>query len=76
MVVVVGCVLGALASELLGAILPRGVIREFFVRSFSPSLGPMEVNLGVLSLTLGLSLKVTVASVLGILLAVYIFRWY
>ena len=75
-VLVVGSVFGALFSELIGLILPQGVIRDFFVKGFSPEFGPLSVNLGVIGFTIGFSLRLTVASVLGIMLAVHIFRWY
>ncbi len=75
-VLVVGSVLGALASELIGLVLPKGVIRDFFVTGFSPQFGPLNVDLGVIGFTIGFTLRLTVASVLGIMLAVHIFRWY
>jgi hypothetical protein len=73
---VVGCVLGSLFGELLGLILPVGVVRDFFVKGFQPQFGPLTVDLGVVGFTFGFKLKLTVASVLGIMLAVHIFRWY
>ncbi len=73
---IVGSVLGSLFCELLGVILPNGVIRDFFVKGFEPHFGPLDVNLGVIGFTIGLGLKVTIASVLGIMLAIHLFRWY
>jgi hypothetical protein len=73
---VVGSVLGSLFGELLGVILPPGVVRDFFVKGFQPQFGPLTVDLGVIGFTVGFKLKLTVASVLGIMLAVHIFRWY
>ncbi|MCU0610554.1 MAG: DUF4321 domain-containing protein [Candidatus Eisenbacteria bacterium] len=76
LVLVVGSIFGALVSQLIGLVLPQGVIRDFFVRGFQPQFGPLSVDLGVIGFTLGFTLKLTVASVLGIMLAVHIFRWY
>ena len=73
---VVGSVLGSLFGGLMGVILPDGVVRDFFVTGFQPQFGPLTVDLGVIGVTLGFKLRVTVASVLGIMLAVHIFRWY
>jgi hypothetical protein len=73
---IVGSVLGSLFGELLGLILPTGVVKDFFVKGFQPQFGPLTFDLGVIGFTIGLNLKLTVASILGIMLAVHIFRWY
>lgn len=76
LVLIVGSIFGALVSQLIGIILPHGVIRDFFVKGFHPQFGPLAVDVGVIGFTIGFTLRVTVASVLGIMLAVHIFRWY
>ncbi len=73
---VVGCVLGSLFGELLGVILPKGVIRDFFVTGVRPGFNRLHVDVGILAFSIGLRIKVTVTSVLGMMLAVHMFRWY
>ncbi len=46
--------------------------------SFGQSFGinpPINLDLGILVITFGISIKITMASILGIVLAVLIFRW-
>lgn len=76
LVLVVGSIFGALVSQLIGIILPDGVIRDFFVKGFQPHFGPLSFDLGVIGFTFGFTMHLTVASILGIMLAVHIFRWY
>jgi len=76
LMIVVGCILGSLFGELIGLILPQGVIRDFFVKGVKPGFDPLHVDIGILAFTIAFRLKVTVASVLGIWLAMHIFRWY
>jgi len=73
---VAGAVIGSVFAELLGVILPQGVVRDVFLSSTSIGVEPLTINLAVMSLTVGFSLKINVVGVLGILFAGYYFRWY
>jgi len=73
---VCGAVFGSLLGELLGLILPQGVVRQFFLAGVSIGFSPFTLNLAVVSITLGLSLTINVVGVLGILFAAYYFRWF
>lgn len=73
---IAGAVIGSVVGQLLGLILPEGVVRQFFLSEASIGISPTTVDLAVITVTLGLSLKINVVGVLGILFAGYYFRWY
>ncbi len=77
MVFFLGVILGGVAGEVIGMLLPEGnVIRELFVSGKEFQVGPVYCNLIVLTFTLGVSLKVNLVSVLGIILVAFLLRWY
>ena len=46
--------------------------------SFGQSFGispPINLDLGILVITFGLSIKITMASIIGIVIALLVFRW-
>jgi len=73
---IVGMIVGTAIGEAVAIVLPDGVVKEFFLRSVSASIGPATVDLVAFSFTLGLAIKVNLMAVLGIVLATYLFRWY
>ena len=73
--VVVGLVLGSLLGELVADFVGPGALRDILVRG--PSIGitpPATLDLRLLSLTLGITFKVNVVGILGILLALILVR--
>jgi hypothetical protein len=74
--VVFGMILGTALGESIAVLLPEGVVKEFFLRSVVASFGPGTLNLVAFSVTFGMSFKVNVMAVLGMILAAYLFRWY
>jgi hypothetical protein len=74
-VVVVGLVVGSLLGELLGSLLPAGRAQDLLTRG--PTIGltpPATLDLHFLAFTLGLSLKVNLIGVIGIVIAVFTLR--
>lgn len=71
-----GAVLGTLVGEILGFILPEGVVKQFFLLSKTLSVGPGTLNIIMLQLTLGLSITLNVISLIGIAIAYYLLRWW
>ncbi len=71
-----GAVIGSLFGELLGLILPEGVVHDFFLTSADIGIGPVTIDLAVVSFTLGFKLDINVTGVLGILFSAYYFRWF
>ena len=71
-----GALLGSALGQLLGVVLPSGVVRDFFVRAVTPGLTqPVTVDLLVMTLTLGFTLNLNIMALLGVVLMAYILRW-
>ncbi len=72
-----GVIVGSVVGEVIGLVLPEGnVMRELFVSGKVLSVGPFDLDLIVLQLTFGLSLKVNLISVLGIVVVALLLRIY
>ncbi|MES2306108.1 MAG: DUF4321 domain-containing protein [Gemmatimonadota bacterium] len=72
---VFGFVLGGFLAALLERFLPESAARSFFTFAVTPTLGPVSVNLLVVSFTLGpLGMHVTLLSLLGVAVAYYAAR--
>ena len=74
LILVIGLLLGGLLGELVANVLPVGVVKDFFVTSVGGRLGPVSLDLVVLSVTGGIAVQLNVMSVVGLLIAVYLFR--
>jgi len=68
-IVVIGALLGTMVGELLGAYLPDGAVKNFFLKSIQFGLEPASLDLHILTLTFGLILKINVLTVIGIIAA-------
>ncbi len=76
LVLVGGALLGSALGQLVGVLLPQGVVRDFFIRAVTPGLTqPVTVDLLVLTLTLGFTLKLNIVALLGVVLAAYLLKW-
>ena len=73
---VCGVIIGSVIGELLGLILPQGVVRDFFLTKTDIGIEPITLNLAVASFTIGFKLYINVIGVLGMLFAAYYFRWF
>lgn len=72
-----GVIVGSVVGEMIGLILPEGnVMRELFVSGKVLKVGPLDLDLIVLTLTFGFSLKVNLISVLGIVVVALLLRMY
>ncbi len=83
-VLLVGAMAGTLIGELMGWILPEGVVKDFFLTSVSFDLaglvgdesGVIVLNLIMFTLKFGLSLKINFTSILGLAGAYYFLRYF
>ena len=70
-----GFVLGGFLHALLKQILPEGAPRQVLTFAVQPSVGPLSLNLVVLSFTIGpITLTVSVMAVVGVVLAYLLAR--
>jgi len=76
--VVIGLLLGSITGELLELILPDGNVVEMFLTYpiIRPEFGPATLNLIVVTITFGFSLKLNIISALGIIFSVVLLRRY
>jgi hypothetical protein len=75
-IVLLGMIVGSAVGAALEHVLPDGVVKRFLVESVGWGLQPRTLDLVVVTLTFGFRVSVNVMGVLGVVLAVYLFRWY
>ncbi len=74
-VLAIGFVLGGFLSALLDRFLPQGPAKEFFTWTVTPSIGPLQLNLLVMNLTLGpIALQVSLLALVGVVVAYLVAR--
>ncbi len=74
-VLTVGLLAGSLLGEILARYLPDGVAKSFFTNSVTGQFGPLYLDLIAVAVTLGpLSVAVNIMTIVGIVLAAYLFR--
>jgi hypothetical protein len=74
-VLAVGFVIGGFLSALLERFLPPSAARSFFTHAVTPTVGPVSVDLLVVSFTLGpVGLSVSILSLVGVAVAYYAAR--
>ncbi len=74
-VLTAGFVAGGLLSALLERFLPESAARSFFTYAVTPTLGPVSVDLLVVSFTLGpIAFHVSLLSLVGVAIAYYTAR--
>ena len=73
--VVVGALLGGLLGEILTAVFPAGVIQNIFTQAVHPGLTPpVTIDLWLLKVTVGFTLKMNLLTFIGILLGVFVYK--
>jgi len=74
-ILILGALIGSVIGEVLGALAPGGYIEAIFAKGINPGLAPPAVlDLKVLTLTLGVTMKINLASLIGIVLALLVYR--
>ncbi len=76
LVIIAGSILGSALGEIIALVVPEGVVKQFFLNAVTIGFNPVTLNLGVLNFTLGFNFIVSVIGVFGIILAIYLLRWY
>jgi hypothetical protein len=81
--ILIGIILGSYLNSLMG-MLPGGtnVVKTFFTFSIPIGIGdfvnnnPMLIDLHAIKLQLGFQLRISLMTVIGIIVSIYLFRWY
>ena len=76
LILFLGAIIGTALGELIGFLLPEGVVEQFFLRSALFGFEPFNVNLGVFTFTLGFTFRLNIIGIIGIAFTAYILRWY
>jgi hypothetical protein len=69
LVLIVGAVAGSLLGEIVGHVVPSGVLHEIFSRGVSVGIPHFSVNLLALTFSLGLTLRVNLCTLIGVVVA-------
>lgn len=73
--VLIGGLLGGILGEILHVIAPQGTIQNIFSTHFTPGISPpLTIDLALVKLTLGFSIKVNILSVLGMFIGIYLYK--
>jgi hypothetical protein len=74
-VLALGFVLGGFMHSLLRRFLPQGPAKEIFTWAVTPTLGPVHLDLLVVSITLGpIGFDVSLLALVGVVIAYYFAR--
>lgn len=74
-VLILGALIGSVIGEIIGELAPDGYVAAIFAKGITPGITPPAVlDLKVLTLTFGVTMRINLASVLGIALALVISR--
>ena len=73
--VVVGGLFGGLLGEILVAVFHPGVIQNIFTQSLNLGINPpFKVDLWLLTISVGFTLKMNLLTFIGILLGVFVYK--
>ena len=79
LVLIIGIIISSILSQLVGGILPEGVVKEFFLTSRSIGWGIQPnnwIDLFVVRFKTGVFIDISVVSLLGIVIAWYFLRYF
>jgi hypothetical protein len=81
--IIIGIIIGSYLNSLIG-MLPGGsnVVKTFFTYSFPIGIGdfvnnkPLLIDLEAIKFQIGFQLRISLMTIIGIIVSVYLFRWY
>lgn len=74
-VLAIGFIVGGFMTSFARMWLPTGAVKEFLTTGFTPSIGPLTINLLIVTIGLGpIALDVSLLSLVGVLVAYLIAR--
>ena len=71
-----GAIIGSALGQVIGLILPEGVVHDFFIRSVSAGISPTTIDLVMFSITMGFMIRLNIIGIIGIVIAAYLLRLY
>ncbi len=73
--VLIGGLLGGVLGEILHVMAPQGTIQSIFSTHFTPGIDPpLTINLVLIKLVFGLSVKINILSILGMFVGIYLYK--
>lgn len=74
-IVVLGALIGSVIGEVIATLSPGGFLEKVFSKGVNPGISPPAVlDLKVVSLAFGFTIKINLASLLGVVLALFIYK--
>ena len=74
-ILILGALIGTVIGEVIATLAPGGVLEKIFSKGVNPGLSPpTTLDLKVITLSFGFSVKINLSSLLGIGLALLIYR--
>ena len=74
LVLAIGFVVGSVIQQAARVLFPMGAAKTFLTAGMTASLGPTQIDLGLIKFSFGLALDVSLLSLLGVLVAYLIAR--
>ena len=75
MILILGALIGAALGELIAYVFPGGILERVFSQGITPGLNPpATLDLKILSLTFGFTVRINLASLLGLVLGAYLYK--
>ena len=73
-----GCVVGTTLSQLFGAILPEGVVKDFLLKSTEIGWGEADswIDFNVIKIKTGFYISISVVSLIGMMISWYFLRYF
>jgi hypothetical protein len=74
-ILILGALIGSVLGEVIASLAPGGYVEAVFSKGVNPGIAPPVVlDLKVVTLTLGLTMRINLASLVGIVLALLVYR--
>jgi hypothetical protein len=74
-VLAIGFIVGSVLTRVARVFLPPGAAKEFFTTGVTPSLGPLKIDLIILTFSIGpIAMDVSLTALLGVLIAYLVAR--
>jgi hypothetical protein len=74
-IIIVGALIGSVIGEIVKTVLPRrSLINKIFIKGIEPKIDIKEIDLKIINFGFNIELSLNLCSVLGIILAILIYR--